>query len=615
MNPSNDHCPAPSSRTTWADERVIKQLLTHFDQLMQSPASVQRLRRFILDLAVRGKLVPQNPNDEPASELLKRIAKEKARLVKAGESRRTVTLEDVTEDEEIFVIPEGWCWTRLGNIVTYMQRGKSPKYATGTGLSVISQKCVRWNGLDLSVAKEIEATSLENYEAYRFLRDEDLLWNSTGTGTIGRVVRVVRPPAKLVCDSHVTLVRCPHVVQEYIRTWLRSDHVYGVIEDRAAGSTKQVELTTGLAQNWLVPLPPLPEQHRIVAKVGELMGLCDRLEAAQTERETTRTSLTAASLARLSASEPDEARFREHAAFTLDNFTSMTTRPEQIKTLRLTILNLAVRGKLVPQDPRDEPAAELLQRIAKEKTRLKKAGKIRKQKAIPPTTEGELPFALPANWQWSRIAEIGLVSPRNEAADDIPASFIPMPMIPAEYGATCSHEIRQWGDIKKGYTHFAEGDVGLAKITPCFQNGKSVVFRNLIGGLGSGTTELHIVRPLFVDPDFIVLFLKCPDFIDTGIPKMTGTAGQKRIPAEYFAHSPFPLPPFAEQRRIVAKVDKLMGLCDRLEGNLEAGDDGRGLLADTLLCKAIRNVGIALDGGSKKDSLKNFTGTHELEML
>ena len=335
------------------------------------------------------------------------------------------------------------------------------------------------------------------------------------------------------------------------------------------------------------PLPPLPEQHRIVTKVGELMGLCDRLEEAQTERETTRTRLTAASLARLNAPEPDEVQFREHAAFALDNFTPLTTRPEQVKALRRTILNLAVRGKLLPQDPEDEPAAELLQRIAKEKTRLKKAGKIRKQKAIPPTTEGELPFALPANWQWSRIAEIGLVSPKNETADDVPASFIPMPMIPAEYGATCSHEVRQWGDIKKGYTHFAEGDVGLAKITPCFQNGKSVVFRNLTGGLGSGTTELHIVRPLFVDPDFIVLFLKCPDFIDTGIPKMTGTAGQKRVPAEYFAHSPFPLPSLAEQRRIVAKVDKLMGLCDRLEESSEMGDEVQDRLFGALLHEAL----------------------------
>ena len=140
-----------------------------------------------------------------------------------------------------------------------------------------------------------------------------------------------------------------------------------------------------------------------------------------------------------------------------------------------------------------------------------------------------------------------------------------MPLIASGYGLAIEHEIRRWGEIKRGYAHFAEGDVGLAKITPCFENEKSAVFRNLTGGLGSGTTELHIVRPLFVDPDYILIFLKCPHFIEAGILKMTGTAGQKRVPIEYFASSPFPLPPLTEQHRIVAKVDELMALCDRLE--------------------------------------------------
>ena len=138
-------------------------------------------------------------------------------------------------------------------------------------------------------------------------------------------------------------------------------------------------------------------------------------------------------------------------------------------------------------------------------------------------------------------------------------------MIAAEYGVANGHEPRLWGETKKGYTHFAEGDVGLAKITPCFENGKSTVFRKLTGGIGAGTTELHVVRPLFADADYIVLFLKSPQFIEIGIPRMTGTAGQKRVPTEYFTSSPFPLPPLAEQRRIVAKVEELMALLDRLE--------------------------------------------------
>ena len=589
----------------------IEALFSDFDRLMQSPASVHRLRRFILDLAVRGKLVPQNPADEPVAALLQRIAKEKARLVKAGEIRKTVALEDVTEDEGIFVIPEGWCWTRLGNIVTYMQRGKSPKYATGTGLSVISQKCVRWNGLDLSVAKEIEATSLEDYEAYRFLRDEDLLWNSTGTGTIGRVVRVVRPPAKLVCDSHVTLVRCPHVVQEYIRTWLRSDHVYGVIEDRAAGSTKQVELTAGLAQNWLVPLPPLPEQHRIVAKVGELMGLCDRLEAAQMERETTRIRLTAASLARLNTPESDEVQFREHAAFALDNLTPLTTRPEQVKALRRTILNLAVRGKLVPQDPGDEPAAALLQRIAKEKTR----GRRREQVDIQTESAKELED-VPANWSVVPLITLGSWAigsgfPKNEqGSTDGPYFFLKvsdMNLAENEKFITTANNCIDEAAAKRirAKIHPA-GTIIFPKIGGAIATNKrriltkgSAIDNNCLGMTFSG--ELNI--------EWAYLLLASLDFTQyqagTAVPALSqGT----------LAKIPVGLPPLAEQRRIVAKVDKLMGLCDRLEGSLEAGNDGRRLLAETLLCKALRNVGIASDGGSDKNGLENAIHTHELEV-
>ena len=269
----------------------------------------------------------------------------------------------------------------------------------------------------------------------------------------------------------------------------------------------------------------------------------------------------------------------------LAHFTQVADAPDAIPRLRQFILDLAVRGKLVPQDPNDEPATELLKRSKKEKARLVKEGWMRKPKAIPALTEGDLPFPLPTSWRWSQIAEIGFLSPRNEVADEVQASFVPMSMIAADYGVTCNHAVRQWGEIKKGYTHFAEGDVGLAKITPCFQNGKSTVFRNLTGGLGSGTTELHIVRPMFVDPNFVVLFLKSPHFIETGISKMTGTAGQKRVPTEYFAHSPFPLPPLAEQHRIVAKVDELMALCDRLEATQEERETTRTRLATASLAR------------------------------
>lgn len=247
----------------------------------------------------------------------------------------------------------------------------------------------------------------------------------------------------------------------------------------------------------------------------------------------------------------------------LQHYEQIADASDAIARLRRFILDLAVRGKLVPQDFEEEPASGLLKRIAEEKARLLKAGEIRPPKPLGAVVDA--PFSIPSNWSWSQIAEIGIMSPRNDAPDSLETSFVPMPLIAAEYGVANRHEVRTWGEIKKGYTHFAEGDVGLAKITPCFENGKSTVFRNLKGGIGSGTTELHVVRPLLVVADYILLFWKSPHFIETGMPKMTGTAGQKRVPTDYFANSPFPLPPLAEQHRIVGKVDELMALCDKLE--------------------------------------------------
>ena len=269
----------------------------------------------------------------------------------------------------------------------------------------------------------------------------------------------------------------------------------------------------------------------------------------------------------------------------LAHYEKIADAPDAVQRLRRFILDLAVRGKLAEQDPNDEPASELLKRVAAKKAWLVKAGEIRRPKVPVLLNRDELPFPLPGAWEWAQIAELGVISPRNDSRDDHVASFVPMPMIPADYGATNVHEPRPWGEIKRGYTHFAEGDVGLAKITPCFENGKSIVFRNLTGGIGSGTTELHVVRPIFVNADYIVLFLKSPHFIETGIPRMTGTAGQKRVPADYFANSPFPLPPLDEQHRIVAKVDELMALCDRLETARTERETTRDRLAAATLAR------------------------------
>ena len=285
----------------------------------------------------------------------------------------------------------------------------------------------------------------------------------------------------------------------------------------------------------------------------------------------------------------------------IKDFDQISEAPDAVPRLRRFILDLAVRGKLVEQDPKDEPASALLKRIEAEKRRLIKKGGIRnpKTKALE---EEQIAFLIPSSWSWTQLEQIGIINPRNDVDGNAEVSFVPMSMIFAEYGKPSQHEVRPWAEIKSGFTHFAEGDVGLAKITPCFENRKSTVFRNLTGGIGAGTTELHIVRPILVIADYILVFLKSSHFIETGMQKMTGTAGQKRVPRDYFAFSPFPLPPLPEQHRIVAKVDELMALCDELE----AAQAKRERRRDRLLAASLHS----LNNGASGDELRQNAGIY-----
>ena len=273
----------------------------------------------------------------------------------------------------------------------------------------------------------------------------------------------------------------------------------------------------------------------------------------------------------------------------------IATAPDGIRKLRGLILELAVRGKLVAQDPKDEPASELLKRIAVERARLAAEGTCKKSKAAPPVGEDEQPFALPRGWEWSRLAGVAVINPRNAADDSIIASFVPMAMIGTGFNGAHSHEPRKWGEIKQGFTHFAEGDIGVAKITPCFENSKACVFVKLQNGLGAGTTELHIVRPIgsTLVPRYVLAYLKAPMFLLVGETRMTGTAGQKRLPKEFLETNPFPLPPLAEQHRIVAKVDELMALCDRLEAEQADAGAAHARLVATLLGTLTQSTGAA----------------------
>lgn len=236
--------------------------------------------------------------------------------------------------------------------------------------------------------------------------------------------------------------------------------------------------------------------------------------------------------------------------------------PEQLKA---SILQYAIQGKLVEQRPEEGTGEELYRQIQAEKQRLIKEGKIKKEKALPEIAEDEIPFDIPDTWRWVRVAQIVTLNPKNDLADDLETSFIPMPCVMDGFRNLHTYEVKKWKEIKKGFTHFAEGDIGVAKITPCFQNRKSVIFRNLKNGYGSGTTELTVVRTIneTVLSEYLLWFFKTEYFIANGVKSFTGTAGQQRIHKDYLATCLIPLPSLTEQNRIVAKIEELLPYVDR----------------------------------------------------
>lgn len=243
----------------------------------------------------------------------------------------------------------------------------------------------------------------------------------------------------------------------------------------------------------------------------------------------------------------------------------LITQDGDVAKLRQALLREAMQGKLTKQDAKDGNGKDLLEKIKAEKA---KSGK--KEKSLPPIKAEEIPFDIPENWAWCRLGEACIINPRNKADDNIDAAFIPMPMISQKYKEPPQFEIRKWSAIKSGFTHFSNDDVVVAKITPCFENSKAGIMKNLPNGIGAGTTELHVIRGNgFVLSEFIYAFIKTPEFLANGERIMRGVAGQQRVPSEYFYETLMPLPPIAEQNRIVKRIEQIMQLCDELQYSIQ----------------------------------------------
>ena len=510
------------------------------------------LRQKILDLAIRGKLVPQDPTDEPASVLLERIRAEKQQMVKDGKLKPKDIKNDTVifkgddnlhyekfadgslkciEDEIPFELPKGWEWTRLQSICSLLTDGthKTPTYSDD-GYIFLSSKNVTSGVIDWDNIMHIpESLHQELYKRLAPQRNDILLAKNGTTGIAALVDR------DIIFDIYVSLalIRITDniIKPSYILNIIGSSYV----QNYFAGSLKGIgvpNLHLEQIRNTLLPIPPYSEQNRICSQLDELLPLAERIYSEKID---------------------------------LKNL---------VDSAKAKILDLAIRGKLVPQDPNDEPASVLLERIRAEKEELIKQGKIKRDKKESVIFKGddnsyylrtesetmeitnELPYEIPESWEWERIGNVFQVNPRNKLDDSLEVSFIPMPLIDDGFSGKHTSEVRVWKKVKSGFTHFMEGDIGIAKITPCFENRKSVVFRNLKNNYGAGTTELHILRPYAsaILPEYILAYVKSSLFIDNGKQEFTGAVGQQRISKDYVENSYFPIPPLTEQTRIVEQI-------------------------------------------------------------
>ncbi|RZH29843.1 restriction endonuclease subunit S, partial [Acinetobacter pittii] len=515
------------------------------------------------------------------------ITEEKNKLVKDGLIKKSKLLPEFMEP---FQIPNNWKWVYLQDLSAYIQRGKSPKYTEKSNKIVISQKCVRWNGLDISPARFIDPKSLENYEKVRFLKDGDILWNSTGTGTIGRASLFfqVNEYQDIVADSHVTVVRTLGNISDYIYLVIRSPYIQKDLESSATGTTNQIELNTSTVLQTKIPLPPIEEQKRIVEKVDELMQLCDQLEQQQNLGSDAHDQLVDTLLNFLTnSSDIDE--FQQNWQRISENFDLLFTTEYSIEQLKQTILQLAVMGKLVKQDPNDEAASELLKQITEEKNKLVKDGLIKKSKLLPEFME---PFQIPNNWKWVYLQDLSAYIQRGKSPkyteksnkivisqkcvrwnglDISPARFID-PKSLENYEKV---RFLKDGDILWNST--GTGTIGRASLF--FQVNE---YQDIVAD-----SHVTVVRTLGNISDYIYLVIRSPYIQKDLESSATGTTNQIELNTSTVLQTKIPLPPIEEQKRIVEKVKQLFSMIEQLQilqGKLQRT---KIYLADSLVANAM----------------------------
>lgn len=484
-----------------------------------------RLKKSLLQAAIQGQLTEQLPTDGDARDLLRKIRAEKTKLIATKKIKAEKLLPLVTDDEIPFDIPDSWCWVRLGELCEYIQRGKSPQYSQIKKYPVVAQKCNQPWGFTMEQAKFIDPDTIASYGKERFLQVDDLLWNSTGLGTVGRVAiydPLKNPYELAVADSHVTVIRLfkNSVLSRFVFSYIKSSAVQSKMDSMVSGSTKQKELATETVRNLVVPLPPFAEQTRIVEKLDVLLSEVDKL--AKDEREL---------------------------------IALKETFPRRMKN---SLLQAAIQGKLTEQLPSDGNARDLLKKIRAEKVKLIAAKKIKAEKPLPLISDDEIPFDLPDNWCWCRLGDIGtFISGYTPKSNELTMQG-KIPYFKVADMNTAGNEI--WLTKTKLYLKnntariYEKNTIVYPKNGGAiFTNKKRLLQQDSVVDLNTGgykaieSLNLMYVFNYFLTIDFR-LFYK-----GTAVPTLNNKQLRELL---------FPLPPLAEQKRIVERLKELLPLCE-----------------------------------------------------
>ena len=549
---------------------------------------IKKLRELILELAVRGKLVAQNPDDEPASKLLERIEAEKAQLIKDGKLKKQKPLAPVTDEEKPFELPQGWEWVRLGSLFNSIISGGTPS----------KRNADFWNGeipwasvKDLGKSKYIHATqdyiTSEGLEAGSKLVDKGdiLICTRMGLGKIG----VAQVPIAINQDLKGVKLSSQIELEFFLNTYSR-------IKIEGTGTTV-AGITQDQLLGYVITLPPLTEQQRIVDKVDELMSLCDQLEQQSEHQLDAHQQLTDTLLATLTDS-ANAQELNDNWQRLAQHFDLLFSGPMgawAIDRLKDTVLQLAVMGKLVPQNPDDEPASKLLERIEEEKARLVKEGKIKKPKKLPPVSDEEKPFELPEGWEWVKLSTItqfenGDRSSRYPSGADIVSNGVPFFGAPdiIDGKLAMSPELRFITESK--FSELSNGKLQDLDVVILLRGsvGKVALFQEN-DQYSTGFINAQMVITRLYDKTMIGYFLKYlhSNFFNRQIDDFRSGSAVQQMSASNLANILIPLPTLAEQHRIVAKVDELFALCDQLKDRLQQASETEQHLTNAIVEQAL----------------------------